>query len=100
MTSLRDAEWSTRSSAASRVTSRATCRGTQTRGGGEVVDDESTRGGEVDDEQHDKLRDEPRDVSRHPDARRCEVVDDEPRDMLKQPEARRRKIDSALTRAR
>jgi hypothetical protein len=65
----------------SRVTSRVTCRGTRTRGGGEVVDDEPARGGAVDDE----LRDEPR---------------DEPRDVPTQPEARRRKIDSALTRAR
>jgi hypothetical protein len=32
------------------VTSRATCRDTQMRGGGEVVDDEPTRGGVVDDE--------------------------------------------------
>jgi hypothetical protein len=61
----------------SRVTSRATCQDTRTRGGGEVVDDEPARGGVVDDE-------------------RC----DEPRDVPKQPEARRRKIDSALTRAR
>jgi hypothetical protein len=51
--------------------SHATCRGTQTRGVCEVVDD--------------KRRDEPR---------------DEPHDVPKQPEARRRKIDSALTRAR
>jgi hypothetical protein len=41
------------------------CRGTQTRGVGEVVDDEPVQGGVVDDEP----RDEPRDVSRHPDAR-------------------------------
>jgi hypothetical protein len=67
--------------------SRATCRGTRTRGVGEVVDDEPTRGGFVDDE-----------------PARGRVVDDErrdePRDVPKQPEARRRKIDSALTRAR
>jgi hypothetical protein len=50
--------------------SGATCRGTQTRGVGEVVDDEPARGGVVDDEQRDELRDEPRDVPRHPDARR------------------------------
>jgi hypothetical protein len=50
----------------SHVTSRATCRGTRTRGGGEVVDDEPARGGLVDDE----WRDEPRNVPRHPDARR------------------------------
>jgi hypothetical protein len=48
------------SGATSRVTSRATCRGTQTRGGGEVVDDEPARGGEVDDERRDEPRDEPR----------------------------------------
>jgi hypothetical protein len=63
------------------------CRGTRTRGGGEVVDDEPARGGVVDDE-----------------TARGGVVDDEwrdePRDVLKQPEARRGKIDSALTRAR
>jgi hypothetical protein len=53
-----------------RVTSRATCRGTRTRDVGEVVDDEPARGGVVDDEQRNELRDEPRDVSRHPDARR------------------------------
>jgi hypothetical protein len=47
------------------------------RGGGEVVDDEPTRGGVVDDERGDEPWDEP-----------------------KQPEERRRKIDSALTRAR
>jgi hypothetical protein len=40
--------------------SRAMCRGTQTRGVGEVVD------GEL----RDDLRDEPRDVLRHPDVRR------------------------------
>jgi hypothetical protein len=51
------------SDATSHVTSRAMCRGTRTRGGGEVVDDEP---GVVDDER----RDEPRDVPRHPDARR------------------------------
>jgi hypothetical protein len=64
----------------SRVTSHATCRGTRTCGGGEVVDnkparggvidDESARGGVVDDERRDEPRDEPRDVPRHPDARR------------------------------
>jgi hypothetical protein len=59
------------------VTSLATCQGTRTRGIGEVVDDEPARGGVVDDERRDVLRDVP-----------------------KQPEARRRKIDSALTRAR
>jgi hypothetical protein len=66
------------SGATSRVTSRATCRGTRTSGGGEVVDDEPARGGVVDDERRDKPRDErrdkprdePRDVPRHPDARR------------------------------
>jgi hypothetical protein len=61
-------------SATSRVTSRVTCQGTRTRGGGEVVDDDPARGGVVDDERHDEprdeLRDEPRDVLRHPDARR------------------------------
>jgi hypothetical protein len=61
----------------SRVTSRVTCRGTRTRGGGEVVDDEPARGGVVDYERRDELR-----------------------DVLKQPEVRRRKIDSALTRER
>jgi hypothetical protein len=54
----------------SRVTSRATCRGTRTRGGGEVVDDEPARGGVVDYERSDEPRDELRDVPRHPDARR------------------------------
>jgi hypothetical protein len=58
------------SSATSRVTSRAMCQGTRTRGGGEVVDDELTRGGVVDDERRDEPRDKPRDVPRHPDARR------------------------------
>jgi hypothetical protein len=48
----------------SRVMSHATCRGTRTRGLGEVFDDEPVRGGVVDDEQHD----EPRDVPWHPDA--------------------------------
>jgi hypothetical protein len=38
----------------------ATCRGTQRRGVGELVDDEP----------RDNPRDEPRDMSRHPDARR------------------------------
>jgi hypothetical protein len=61
MTSLREVEKSTTSGA----TSRTTCRGTRTRGGGEVVDDEPARGGVVDDELHD----EPRDMPRHPDAR-------------------------------
>jgi hypothetical protein len=61
----------------SRVTSRAMCRGTWTRGGGEVVDDEPARGAVVDDERRDEPHDEP-----------------------KQPEARRRKIDSTLRRAR
>jgi hypothetical protein len=55
------------SGATSRVTSRATCRGTRTRGGGEVVDDEL---GVVDDERRDEPRDELRDESRHPDAQR------------------------------
>jgi hypothetical protein len=64
-TSLREAELSTTSGAASRVTSRATCRGTRTRDGGKVVDDEPARGREVDDEWCDEPRDEPR----HPDAR-------------------------------
>jgi hypothetical protein len=44
----------------SRVTGRATCRGTWTRDIGEVVDDE----------RRSKPRDEPRDVPRHPVARR------------------------------
>jgi hypothetical protein len=51
------------SGATSRVKGRATCRGTRTRGGDEVVDDEY---GVFDDER----RNEPRDVPRHPDARR------------------------------
>jgi hypothetical protein len=51
-------------------TSRATCRGTQTRGEGEVVDDEPVRGRVVDDEWRDEPRDELRDVPRHPDAQR------------------------------
>jgi hypothetical protein len=53
------------SGATSLVTSRATCRGTRTRCGGEVVDDEP---GVVDDEWRDEPRDEPRDVPGHPDA--------------------------------
>jgi hypothetical protein len=68
--SLREAELSTTSGAKSRVTGRATCRGTRTRGEGEVVDDKPARGGIVDDERRDTPRDEPRDVPRHPDARR------------------------------
>jgi hypothetical protein len=68
--SLDEAEKSTTSGETSRVTSRATCRGTRTRGGGEVVDDEPGRGGKVDDERRDEPSDEPRDVPRHPDARR------------------------------
>jgi hypothetical protein len=48
------------------VTSRAMCRGTRTRGVGEVLDDESARGEVVDDESRDK----PRDVPKQPDARR------------------------------
>jgi hypothetical protein len=79
------------------ATSRATCRGTRTRGEDkvvdddercgkphdeprdvsrhptrgedEVIDDEPARGGVVDDERRDKPRNEPRDVPRHPDAR-------------------------------
>jgi hypothetical protein len=43
----------------SRMTSRVTCRGTRTRGGGKVVDDE----------RRDESRDEPRDMPRHLDAR-------------------------------
>jgi hypothetical protein len=42
------------------VTGRTTCRGTQTRGVGEVVDDERCK----------EPRDEPCDVPRHPVARR------------------------------
>jgi hypothetical protein len=38
--SLREVELPTTSGATSRVMSRATCQGTLTRGGGEVVDDE------------------------------------------------------------
>jgi hypothetical protein len=56
--------------------SRATCRGTRTRGVGEVFDDEPAQGEVVDEEparggvvDHER-RDEPRDVPRHPDARR------------------------------
>jgi hypothetical protein len=44
----------------SRVTGRATCRGTRMRDVGEVVDDE----------RRNEPRDEPRDVLRHPVARR------------------------------
>jgi hypothetical protein len=73
------------------MTSRATCRGTRTRGGGEVVDDEPTRGGVADDE---PVR------GRVGDDERCDEPCDESRDMPKQQEARRRKVDSALTRAR
>jgi hypothetical protein len=57
------------SSAMSRVTSRAMCRGTRTRGEGEVVDDEPARGGVVDDQRRDEPPNEPRDVTRHPNAR-------------------------------
>jgi hypothetical protein len=60
------------------MTSRATCRGTRTRGGGKVVDNEPARGGVVDDERRDEPHDELRDVPRHPDARRRRVVDDDP----------------------
>jgi hypothetical protein len=48
------------------VMSPATCRGTRTRGVGEVIDDEPARGEVVDDESCDK----PRDVPKLPDARR------------------------------
>jgi hypothetical protein len=58
------------SGAMSRVTNHVTCQGTRTRGGGEVVDDEPTRGGVVGDERCDEPRDEPHDVQRHQDARR------------------------------
>jgi hypothetical protein len=58
------------SGATSRVSSRATCRGTRTRGGGKVVEDEPARGGVVDDEWRDEPRDEPRDVPKHQGARR------------------------------
>jgi hypothetical protein len=68
------------SGATSRVTSHAMRRGTQTRGGGEVVDnepargevvdDEPARGRVADDERREEPCDEPRDVPRHPDARR------------------------------
>jgi hypothetical protein len=81
----------------SHVTSRATCRGTRTRGGGEVVHDEPAQGGIVDDElaRGRVVDDEPV---------RRELVDnerrDKPHDVRKQPEARNRKIDSALVRAR
>jgi hypothetical protein len=54
----------------SRVMGLATCRGTRTRGVGEVVDDEPALGGVVDDERRDEPRDEPRDVPWYPDARR------------------------------
>jgi hypothetical protein len=57
------------SSAMSHVTGRVTCRGTRTRGGGVVVDDEPARGGVVDDDQHNEPRDEPLDVPRHLDVR-------------------------------
>jgi hypothetical protein len=84
----------------SRVTSRATCRGTRTRSVDEVVDNELARGEVVDDEP----RDEPHDVPRHPDARRRRSIRrrayarrssrdesrDKPRDVPKQPDARRR----------
>jgi hypothetical protein len=49
----------------SHVTSRATCRGTRTRGVGKVSDDEPAQGEVVDDE-----------------PARGKVVDDEPRDEL------------------
>jgi hypothetical protein len=54
------------------TTSRATCRGTQTRGVGKVVNDEPAQGEVIDDE-----------------PARGEVVDDEPRDELWQRAARR-----------
>jgi hypothetical protein len=70
--------------------SGATCRGTRTRGGGEVVDvkparggvvvvepargrvvdDEPAQAGVVDEDRRDVSHDEPRDVPRHADARR------------------------------
>jgi hypothetical protein len=50
----------------SRVTSHVMCRGTRTRGVGEVADDEPARGEVVDDES----RDQSRDVPKQPDARR------------------------------
>jgi hypothetical protein len=46
------------------------CRGTWTRGVGEVVDDEPARGEVVEDEPHDEPHDEPCNVLRHPDAQR------------------------------
>jgi hypothetical protein len=58
------------SGATSRMTSRATCQGTRTRGEDEVVDDEPAQGGVVDDERRDEPHDEPRDVPRYSDARR------------------------------
>jgi hypothetical protein len=86
--SLREAELSTTSGAMSRMTSRATCRGTRMRGVGEVVDDEparggvrrracamqtsrrrAARGGVVDNKRRDELHDKPRDVPRQPDTR-------------------------------
>jgi hypothetical protein len=80
MTSLREAKLSTMS----HTTSRAMCQSNRMRDVCEVVDDEPMRGEVVDDE----VRDEPRDMPRHPNARRrrssrrraCEgeVVDDEP----------------------
>jgi hypothetical protein len=70
MTSLREAELLMTSGATSHVMSHATCRGTRTRGGGEVGDDEPARGGVVDDERRNETREEPRDVPRHPDVRR------------------------------
>jgi hypothetical protein len=94
------------SSAKSRVTSRAACRGTRTRGGGEVVDDEP---GVVDDEWREEPRDEPRGVPNTRTRGVGEVVDDEPtrggvvdderrneprdkpRDVPRHPDARRRR---------
>jgi hypothetical protein len=52
------------------VMSHATCRGTRTLGGGEVVDEKPARGGVVDYVRRDEPRDEPCDVPRHPDSRR------------------------------
>jgi hypothetical protein len=70
------------------MTSRATCRGTRTRGRGEVADDEPAQGEVVDDESRDK----PRNVPKQPDARLGEVVDDEPHDephdVTRHPDAR------------
>jgi hypothetical protein len=91
----------TMSGTTKRVMSHATCRGTRTRNGGEVVDDEPARGGVVDDEleRGEVVNEDPARRGVVNDERRDEPRD-EPRDVPRHPDARRRKIDSTLTRPR